>query len=295
MSGIGASRESEGRPIVEAMATPTTIRPARVEDYGAFVRLFPELGTNDPIVDRERFDADFVPTTLVAEAGSGGPVAGYAYFETIDAATYVRHLVTAPEARRLGVGRALMEAIVRRARSEGARTWCLNVEPGNVAAIALYEKMGLAPAFASRATRIAWSAVEAPSASDSLRVAARRIDAEEDAAVEAAFGLMSGQLAVARNKGDRVVLVLEDEANALVGAAVFHPHFPGAYPFHVTRPELAVPFLRAIRAHARATDTFVNVMIEGQPNVAAMLVAAGAVVRLEVIHMKGLLPEVRHA
>ena len=30
----------------------TMIRAATAEDYGAFARLFPELGTNDPIVEQ---------------------------------------------------------------------------------------------------------------------------------------------------------------------------------------------------------------------------------------------------
>src|SRR5690606_37505765 len=103
--------------------------------------------------------------------------------------------------------------------------------------------------------------------------------------------LLAGQLARELEAGGRVGVVLEDDANAVVGGAVFHPHFPGAYPFRVTRPDLALPLLRAIRPHARPTDTSVNVMVDVHLDVAAALVAAGAIVRLEVVHMKGPIPE----
>lgn len=266
-----------------------SIRPAKPGDYDAFARLCGELGTDDPIMEKGRFVDELMANTLVAEA-EGGAVVGYAYFQLMNDVTYVRHIVAAPDARRRGVGRALMEAIARRARAHGSTKWCLNVKPHNDAAIALYTKMGLSPAFNSRAVRIAWSAVDASLAKGQHRMSARKIDPEDDARVETAFGLLDGQLADARKVRSRVVLALESEASVIVGATVFHPHFPGAYPFRVASSDLALPFLQAIRGYANPADTFINVMIEGRLDVADALVDAGAVVRLDVVHMKGPLP-----
>lgn len=49
---------------------------------------------------------------------------------------------TAPEARGTGVGRALVEAVLGWARSEGAARVVLDVAPGNDGAEAFYERLG---------------------------------------------------------------------------------------------------------------------------------------------------------
>jgi hypothetical protein len=145
---------------------------------------------------------------------------------------------------------------------------------------------------ASRALRIAWSRVDA-APRDSEAVRARLVRPEDDARVERDAGLLAGQLARARETGERVLVALEDDAGAIVGAAIFNPDFPGAFPLRVARPSLAIPFLRALRAHARATDTFVNLVAENQPELADLLIALGATVRLEILRMSGPLPSAR--
>jgi ribosomal protein S18 acetylase RimI-like enzyme len=255
------------------------VRPAVPADYSTFVRLFPELGVDDPILEERRFVRELVPSTLIAEGDTGA--GGYAFFQLMDGTAYVRHLITAPEARRRGVGRALMSAIAERARAANCTTWCLNVKPDNVAAIALYESCGLRREHLSRALRINWSAV--PVAEDAT---ARTIEREDDARVEQTMGLRRGQLEISRKNG-RVLLMLESNAE-IVGVASFEPEFPGAFPFRVARPELAWTLLHALRPHAR--HPFTNVATEGQPEVAAALVAGGATVRLDTVHMSGPLP-----
>ena len=54
----------------------------------------------------------------------------------------IMQVVVAPDARRLGFGRALVEQVVRRARAAGVVTATLEVRAGNVAAIGLYGAMG---------------------------------------------------------------------------------------------------------------------------------------------------------
>ncbi len=263
----------------------TFVRAANDRDHAAYVRLAPELGTGDPLLEEPRFVSEMVPTTRIAE-DEGGSAVGYAYFRIMNATAYIVNVVSAPEARRCGVGRALLEAVARAARRRGCTTWSLNVKPDNEAALALYERMGLTRAFESRALRIEWANVFAPeSRSDGDRVV-RAISPEDDARVEAAMGLVDGQLAAARTFGDRVLLSME-EGRDVVGAAVFNPHFPGAYPFRVARPDLALGFLRAIRPFAREADMVVNVVVEARLDVADALVAAGAVVHLELVCMNG--------
>jgi GNAT superfamily N-acetyltransferase len=263
------------------------IRPAGPADYAAFTQLVPELAVGDPIPEPAKFALEYMPNTLIAEgAEAPHPVLGYTMFHVIKDIAFVRHIVTAPEARRRGVGRALMEVVLERARAAACTTWCLNVKPSNTAAIALYEGFGMAHAFASRALLMAWSLVEAPSAS---HVSARLIAPEDDARVEAATRLLSGQLAMARRRPERVLLALY-EGEAIVGATIFDPTFPGAYPFRAARPELAFTLLHALRPYARASDPTLKVVTEDQPEVADALIAAGATVLHDIMHMSGPLP-----
>ena len=55
-------------------------------------------------------------------------------------------IAVAPEARRQGEGRALLDGFLRTARARGAETAFLEVAADNTPAIALYERGGFAPA-----------------------------------------------------------------------------------------------------------------------------------------------------
>ncbi len=263
------------------------VRAARASDHALFARLFPELATDDAVLEPEAFVRDLLPTTLVAEAETR-PV-GYAYFQIMKDTAYVRHVVTSPEARRAGVGRALLAAILERARQAGCASWCLNVKPDNAAAIGLYERYGMKRAHGSRVVTMPWAAVDAFAGARPPGVVARLIAPEDDARVESATDLVSGQLASNRALPGRVLMMLE-EAGCVVGATSFVPDFPGAYPFRASRPELAFALLQALRPHARPIDVQLGVVTENQPAVADALVAAGGTVKLDILHMKGALP-----
>lgn len=268
------------------------VRPAELADHPVFVRLFPELGVNDPVLDEERFGRELVPTTFIAETdGPNGlkQALGYAHFQIMKEAAVVRHLVTAPEARRKGVARELLAAILTRARASGCKTWNLNVKPENAAAISLYESYGMRRIHESHSLGIEWTLVEQSRVHRS-DVKARPIMPEDETRVEAAMRLHEGQLSSTRAVPGRVFTMLEAAGPRVVGAAVFHPNFPGAYPFRVGEPELAFVMLRALRPYARPEDGRVGVVIEGQPEVARALLDAGAVLKLEMIHMAGPLP-----
>lgn len=263
-------------------------------DYVAFVRLFPELAVDDPVADQAKFDQELVPTMLVMESANGpadpGRVIGYTHFQVMNDVVYVRHIVTAPAARRTGVGRALMAAVAARARTAGCTSWCLNVLRGNAAARALYESVGMAAAFDTKALHLDWANVHAVDASmQDTHVMSRLLEPDDDACVETDLRLMSGQLATTRAFGGRVLMGLF-EGNRVVAGTVFNPAFPGAYPFRAAHPDLAFTLLRAIRPYARPADLHVNVVSEGEPAIADALITAGARVVHEIVHMKGALP-----
>ncbi len=65
-------------------------------------------------------------------------VLGYIVFWIVHDEVHVLNVATALEARRRGVGRALMEAAEEEGRSRGARLSTLEVRRSNVGAIALY-------------------------------------------------------------------------------------------------------------------------------------------------------------
>ncbi len=272
---------------------PLHLRPAILADHRVFVRLFPELGVDDALLDEERFGRQLLPTTWMAETdrpdGTRDAV-GYVYFQLMKDVAIVRHLVTAPEARRTGVGRALLAKVVELARGAGCTKWSLNVKPGNAPAIALYEATGLRRMHASHSLDLAWTMLDSAPVAAETAVRAQDIVPEDDARVESAMRWADGQLATTRAVSGRVLKSLETTDGSVVGAAVFHPDFPGAYPFRVARPELAVVLLRALRPHARAGDTNLGIVVEGQPEVTDALLDLGARLKLDIVHMAGPLP-----
>ncbi len=68
--------------------------------------------------------------------------AGFALVWSVADEVHVLNVATHPDQRRRGVGRALMSAVVERARSEKARLVLLEVRRTNRAAIGLYRSQG---------------------------------------------------------------------------------------------------------------------------------------------------------
>lgn len=259
------------------------IRSAGPPDHAAFVRLFPLLEVDDPVMEAPRWEAELMPGTLVAVDGDGRAV-GYAYWRLLGDVAQVGHLVVAKDAQRGGVGRRLMEVMAQRAKAHGASRWCLNVKPENAPAIALYTRCGFTAAHRTKALRLAWSAVEAAQDPRERRFDVDRVMPQDDDAIERGLGFVPGVFADARKKVGRVLVRLAQH-DIDVGAAVFDPAFPGAHPFRVVRPEVALPLLAALRRHARPEHAHVNVVIEGQPDVADLLLERGAQLRHDIVHM----------
>lgn len=80
-----------------------------------------------------------------------GAPQGFAMGRAVADEAEVLTLAVLPQARRAGVGLALMQALAEQARRRGATTLFLEVAETNVAARALYERMGATPCGRRRA------------------------------------------------------------------------------------------------------------------------------------------------
>jgi ribosomal-protein-alanine N-acetyltransferase len=83
-------------------------------------------------------------TVLCAEPASDGParISGFIVYWLIHDEMHVLDVVTAPEARRAGIGRALMAEALGDAGRRGATRSMLEVRRSNAPAIALYRSLG---------------------------------------------------------------------------------------------------------------------------------------------------------
>jgi len=273
-------------PRLESPPMALHARPATPADYPDFARLFPELGTGDTPPGRDAWVARQAPTTLMHE--EDGEVVAYTFYEVMQDLAYVRNVVVDPGFRGRGLGGEVMRRLADHLRALGCTRWCLNVTPSNEPALRLYRGVGMLTAYRSTALRFDWDVVDRLPADD-IPLKTCGIAASEEPAIEAAFDLPPGQLAVLRANPARVHLRLSDPANPDdlgLGFASFDPHFPGAYPLRVARPGLAPALLHALRPHARDGD-FMQLVVEDDDALTARLLAAGARLRLELVHLRG--------
>jgi GNAT superfamily N-acetyltransferase len=266
-------------PQRENAASGFAIRPASDGDYAAFASLFPELEVDDPVPPPQVWESVFAPCTRVAVAGED--VVAYCVFQEYEDTGYVRHLVVAPRAQRRGVGRALMQDIAGRLRRNGKRFWRLNVKVDNHAALALYQGLGMSVQYPATSLRLPWTALESIPSGTAV---ARELAPARDSILESLFDLPRGQLAYARSEGHLLLEAGSDQTPT--GVAVFQLSFAGAFPFRVVETDAVAPLLQAIRAHA-STHESVQLVAEDDARLSAMLIAAGATVRDEVLHLKG--------
>lgn len=76
---------------------------------------------------------------LLACFSAGSQAAGFAFWRAVGEEAEILSIGVAPTSRRRGAARALLAAIIDRARAEGVRRLFLEVDVGNAAAVALYE------------------------------------------------------------------------------------------------------------------------------------------------------------
>jgi RimJ/RimL family protein N-acetyltransferase len=126
-----------------------SVRPGRVEDARAIAETFAAVAeerdgiASEPPVDvdaRTELFAASMAGTLVAEAG--GAIVGSLHIERsrFGVGDIGMHVVR--EWRGRGVGSALLEAAIERARADGLHKLSLEVFPHNEAGLALYRKVG---------------------------------------------------------------------------------------------------------------------------------------------------------
>lgn len=266
-------------------------RPASATDYETWVRLFPELGVEDPLPDRARWLTDLAPRILMLEEADS--TVGFVMTSRFETVGYIVMLVVAPEARRRGAGRALLQIVAERFRDAGCTEWVLNVKTDNLPARRLYESLGMRAHHASTALRFAWdNAPRLPREEGPFE--ARPITPADDAALEAAFGLLGGQLARLRGRSGRVLLQLVDPRapeEACVGLVSFEPAWINGAPLRVVRPSLTPWLLDAMRPYAPPGEPTLGLVAEDEALTRALL-AAGAVVLFEMLFLRGPIPSV---
>jgi GNAT superfamily N-acetyltransferase len=264
------------------MNDAVSLRPARPDDYAHYARLFPELGTGDPTFSEEKWRLSVLPHMLLGELA--GEVVGYVYTRVLEGVAYVTHVVVAPGQRGKGLGRAFMEHVAATLRAQGVPRWELNVKPDNVAAIRLYEAVGLRVSGEGAAVRFDWSLVDRLP-EPALPLTVRTFEAAEDAALERDFRLLSGQLADARRR--RTVPLLVEREGVVRGLACFDPTFPGCFPVRLPEPADARVLFEAVRSRALPGCPWLQVFIEDNAALVAFLLAHGAELRLRTLHMAG--------
>ena len=75
-------------------------------------------------------------------AFSDGKIAGYIGAHNVLGEVYITNVAVFPEFRRNGMGKALVEFLVKKMKSENAEFVTLEVRKSNINAISLYEKCG---------------------------------------------------------------------------------------------------------------------------------------------------------
>ncbi|HEY6099305.1 MAG TPA: ribosomal protein S18-alanine N-acetyltransferase [Anaeromyxobacter sp.] len=127
---------------------PLVFRRARPDDVDRIVEIerdgFLHPWSRD-LVERElghSWSQVLLAAEVDAGVASGERVLGYIVFWLVHDEVHVLNVATALDARRRGVGRALMDAAEEAGRARGARLSTLEVRRSNAPAIALYRAIG---------------------------------------------------------------------------------------------------------------------------------------------------------
>lgn len=132
------------------MNLPFYIGPAmrveamRVEDLDAVVEIerlsFPEPWT--PGLFLHELKIPFSTTLVARDEARGDAIVGYVCWWVVGDEVHLLNVAIAPDRRRCGLGRALVQLVLDEARHAGARVVTLEVRHDNAAGIALYRSFG---------------------------------------------------------------------------------------------------------------------------------------------------------
>lgn len=252
------------------------IREARPLDYAAIAALNGLLGVPEPVADDREWEREHMPWTVVVE--EDGRVAGYALFRVFGVHGHVTQIVVAPDSRRRGHAASLMAETARRLRAAGCTRWHLNVKEDNLAARALYDRLGFGLAFAAQSLRLAPEVVTALPVHRGVHVTTA--PETEAAALEGMFGLSAG--ALLRRRG---VTLRADIGTKTVGVARLAPVHARAAPFRLRDHRAARPFFVAMQRWIDVPS--LRVVVEGDARLTDLLLAAGGVEELRLLHLEG--------
>lgn len=122
-------------------APPFRIRPLTADDLPGVMRI-EELSFSTPW-RASTFRALLMRTdTDLFAAEAGGALVGYAACWTVADQSELGNVAVAPEARGLGAGGALVDAVLGRVRARGARECFLEVRESNEDAQSVYRRRG---------------------------------------------------------------------------------------------------------------------------------------------------------
>jgi ribosomal-protein-alanine N-acetyltransferase len=94
----------------------------------------------------KRSDVCFWTVIVDPQAAPGSQLLAYGgFWRAVDEAHFTNLAVRADQ-RRTGLGKALLQAMLKKAKEQGCARATLEVRPSNLGAIALYEKAGFAAA-----------------------------------------------------------------------------------------------------------------------------------------------------
>ena len=82
------------------------------------------------------------PLSYWLVARDGGYLAGYVGSQTVLGESDMMNLAVSPDYRRRGIGENLVESLIRDLKKQGSHCLTLEVRESNLAARALYEKLG---------------------------------------------------------------------------------------------------------------------------------------------------------
>lgn len=180
-------------------------RPARRDDHGAYQRLQPQVGTDQPPFELDWWDQHYREHTTFLET-EAGELVGYALTVPLGTRGDVRQLVVDQAWRGRGAGRQLMDIVARKFREAGCRDWHLEVRADNEPALALYRSVGMSVLHDIHTLRFSRSVGEKVSAMRSGRLRVELVDPPHDTAFEARFDLGAGQLARWRTARPKAVM-----------------------------------------------------------------------------------------
>jgi ribosomal-protein-alanine acetyltransferase len=118
------------------------IRPAIERDIDALLPIEHRCFHNDRLTRLDFHRALKAKSAVLLVAEEGGAVLGYALLRVRGRQAHLESVAVDPEARRLGLGRALLQAAEEASLSRDARHMRLEIREDNPAAYALYHSLG---------------------------------------------------------------------------------------------------------------------------------------------------------